>query len=348
MSDYDDAVAILDSQEYYSDKDFIRFSKSDDVRLRVMVARNLDAPVEALRNIAEGIADEDPTVVDALLKNPNIPVEVMEWAAKSDREKNRLHIVLNFATPSELLRQLAVDHSDMVRKIALKHLSTPPDVFNAAAFSSATPDEELEAVAGNRNAPGEALDHLASSDSFMVRIAVGMNDSTSDETLFRIIPDREVARYVARRQVMSAQLAEALLAMDIYDVNYSLSCNIATPASVLTQLAECDHDSIRISVAQNRSTPSETLAKMWRDGDNDASIFSGFLVRNPSLNDRDVFLSAALDSSFHIRENVASHPKAPVEALRILCADSMENVRYEANLNLMVVVLGEEPVSPEW
>jgi hypothetical protein len=96
--------------------------------------------------------------------------------------------------------------------------------------------------------------------------------------------------------------------------------------------AESDDESIRVLVANNKSTPSNLLVKLSSDENVDVRINVAKNVNTP----QDVLTKLSSDDDNHVRKAVAENVKTPVEVLSKLSSDIDKNVRARVAHNVNI------------
>jgi hypothetical protein len=106
-------------------------------------------------------------VLNALLLNPQMPIDVALLVISKLSTETRMAIAVETTIPVDLMRALAHDDSWQVRKAIAGRFMLPRDILDELAKD---PDEGVRrAVAGNYNTSAAALAHLETDDSDFVR-----------------------------------------------------------------------------------------------------------------------------------------------------------------------------------
>ena len=148
-------------------------AKNASMDTLVTLARGTDAAV--LAAIARRNVIDAPPVTSALAKNPNAPADLLADLAKRTADEETLRsLVLNPATPTELLLRLAKDPDPRRSKgVILSH------------------DTRVHALlAANPAASADVLQQLADSGDLGVRESLLLNPRTPPEVLARLIEGR--------------------------------------------------------------------------------------------------------------------------------------------------------------
>jgi len=247
----------------------------------------------------------------------------------------RFSIAIAPDTTPELLVLFTKDKDVGIRNIlASRENNTPPKVFVILANDE---DERVRsAVARNPNTPPKVLANLAKDQDETVRSALALNRNTPPEvfTILAKDKDRGVRDSVARNSDTPPEVL-AILAKDKYiGVRISLASNPNTPSESLAILAKSDTGNGRITTAvlKNPNFPPEIFDTVIKNMPDNFLRIHGDLtgvsraVDNPNTPPH-ILASLTGHSNRYFRNEIANHPNATVEVLRLLQKDEYPPTR---------------------
>jgi len=258
-------------------------------RMRMTAAKNPSTPVSILENLA---GDEDEDVRRGAAYNPNTPVSILKQLAGDEGGWVRRSVANNPNTPMELRlelhKQLAGDENVEVRKSVARDPSIPASILEKLAGDEESGVRETVAIGAehdgpttNPNTPVSVLMKLVGDKSDSVRYRVAGNPNTPDEALILLASDKKAlvhnpARERLRdlppaRQSRLKELATPLLQECVKGSQPSLPRLITLlhsqcPVPALAKHFRSSDWRERCAIAQNPSTPPNTLALLASEG----------------------------------------------------------------------------------
>lgn len=294
-----------------------------------LIAENRNAPADLLLRFARQPHDRptssNVTMLDLVLKNPNLPVLeryrlLLEQEEHKENAKSRefmscrpqsfyalgeaiesgdrtalFNAARNPNTPVSILAQIAKHPDEIVRRV----LTDNPDLpLNIRLELIRDPSVSVRCALAHkhydRQTPVQVLELLANDRSPTVRETVAGNSDTPLEILVKLANDsnREVKAKVAG--------------------------NLNTPTAVLERLGLEEG----ILNARNPNTPGSVLAKaVSQMGGDELADFLKHPVSNSQM-PASTLEQLANRNNYSIRYRVASHPNTPASALEKLAGDS--------------------------
>jgi HEAT repeat protein len=237
--------------------------------------------LELLQQLAK---DEYFWVRGAVASNPNTPLELLQQLAKDEDLWVRKEVAENPNTPAELLQQLAKDEDSDARREVAKNPNTPVEL-RLELLQQLAKDEKWAVrreVARNPNTPGELLQQLAKDESSDVRGDVARNPNTPLEAYFYLRLDKnQSVRDSAIGSLSGLQPEQQSCLKELATPFLLQECTKGSPPS-LPRLIAMLHPEYpvpalarhfrssdwreRCAIAQNPSTPPNTLAILAREG----------------------------------------------------------------------------------
>ena len=232
------------------------------------IAKNPNTPIFILERLAE-LA---PGLVPDVATNPNAPVSILKLAARSTENWVLENVAENPNTPPDILAKLALKGESGVREAVLKH----PALDSLAVYRIQLQLEEreknkeaYEAMARRRDSPW-ALAEVAESGVREARSLVASNSKTPLSALEQLLKDPKISVRAALAKNSSLPLNWRLQLTR--DPSVSVRIALAeersgqqTPVEVLEALAADESENVRVLVAQNRETPSSVLENLADD-----------------------------------------------------------------------------------
>jgi hypothetical protein len=202
-------------------------------------------------------------------------------------------------------------------------------VVSATASSWRT----LELIAGSPATPDWLLDDLSRMDGTKaLNIALTQNRNTPPSAMLRLVGKVCLSLIVEHRNTPKSVL-KALYKKDP-EACTVIASSLRAPAHVLRDIAHSDSCWARDAVAENPSTPTDTLEYLSRD---EYSSVRCRVVSNPSTPPA-VLAEMALDEDCIVRHSVAESSSVAADTLRLLATDESIMVRREAARNPLMPV----------
>ena len=129
------------------------------------LALNPNTPREILEELEKGAYESDRVeIISDLLKNPSIPIDIINKYLNRDNRYYGYGVVSNPALTADILKELSQDDDSSIRKD----------------------------VAGNPSTPVEILEKLSQDDDISFRKEVARNSSTPVEILEKLLQDEKI------------------------------------------------------------------------------------------------------------------------------------------------------------
>jgi hypothetical protein len=213
-----------------------------------------------------------------------------------------------------------VSHSEKAADEVLAFLSEDADnLIRAAVASNGNTSEKTlrkmsddvlsvkEAVAANKNTPGDVLDSFITSE--YLRHIIAFNPSTPERTLVELYHDY----------------------WGYSDIKIALAKNVSTPKSILRSISESSNDGYtQIAAALNPNADPELKFNIAKKGNYEARHTLSYSDTPP-----DILEILSTDRDERIRKNVAENHNTSSDVLRTMSQnDSSKYVKFYANQNL--------------
>ncbi len=271
---------------------------------RTIATRHPSTPAAVLARIVVHDPSHQVRVVAA--NHPSLAVETMVALVEAGAHPDLLVGVLqNAAFPSELHVRLAEHESSAVRAMVAKYTKDAALLDGLATEPSASVSYE---VAESVHASAAALAAMAGHANKYVRLKVARNPRASIALLETLSADSD--RDVACAVASSPRITDAMAA------------NLTRSTYVAWHVVTNPHAS---EAMRERASQAVRAGGDW-------NLRS--LVAGSRLCPERELVHYARDSSFRVREVVASNPTTPPEALSVLAEDERESIRAEARARL--------------
>jgi len=277
-------------------------SSSDNLLTRIKAARNIEARVSVLEQLAK---DPDEGVRKEVVKNSSLPLNLRLQLTGDRSEGVRMELAKKQSgrqTPVEVLERLASDESQGVRALVAQNPDTPSSVFEKLANDTAR--EVKLKVVSNPNTPVEVLERLGLEEGIFDKRNPKTPGSVLARAVSQIRDDKELVnllRNPVKGTQMPAETLKQLLSDNYWVARNEVASHPNTPPRVLRRLANDIH--CAIAVSPNPNTPPEILEPMLRRIKPD----------HPSY--------------YNICRNLALRPDAPPSLLELLASNTNASIR---------------------
>ncbi len=270
------------------------------------IAIRKDAPPEALEYI---VRQSVVPVIYIALRNPNTPVNALEWLLDNQDNESILGLVAKHSnTTPDILRRLAANQFVKVRGAVASQQQCPLEILETLAQDSAI--EVREKVAANPNTPNRILETFAQSEKTAIRKAVASNPKLSQITLEQLANYEkiEVRRQVAQNPNTPSNIRESLRdSVLLPKKQQTISTLSSLPriynpssddlATVLTEYAESENAFVRFVTLLHPVTPGEILTQ----GANSASWLERYAVAENQATSLEIRETLARDGNWIVR-----------------------------------------------
>lgn len=237
-------IRALAAQSFMTPKHVLLMLASDEsLRVRHEVARNANAPLEALNILVKA---GDLTSDLFIAENPNASAQLLQRFANDKRYELRLNVARNPKAPGKILLMLLNDPFQNVRLNVLRNPNLPRSEFEKIIKYADL--DQRESLAMNPSLPEEYHEIFIMDDNESVRSAIALN------------PSLKASRYYER---LSADLHVM--------VRRGIAKNPSTPRSILSKLAKDHQPVVRMHVAENPGTSKSDLRMLVDDKDAEVS-----------------------------------------------------------------------------
>ncbi len=241
----------------------------------------------------------------------------------------RLALLKQENLPREVLETFIFDEDEAVRRAARLHPRTPAETAKLL--------DRLEA-----QLPVEAPFETLAQGHYWLRQLVAQHPQTPPHLLERLLTDDDwrVRGAAARNPALPAHWLEQLAQDGDREVRQWVAANPRTPSAVLERLAGDEYEEVRRAAAENPSAPRRVLELFERAQAQDGALTPEELGRMARLGEWARRLAAAHpntasetleryhnDPSWHTRLAVARNPKTPPATLAAMAADTDPDVR---------------------
>lgn len=207
-------------------------SKIGDRDIKSNIVKRADAPLSVVMRLAE---DRDYLVRQAAADSPLLPEETAEKLA-GDKEVVRIALAENPHTSKALLRKLADDEYEYVRRRAIQN----PNIDNELLLERAASDIEWErsSAVNNPTLPNGVLESLSKDESEKVREAAASSPRISEDALRSLSEDQseKVRARAAKSKRLSVETLLKLAKDESIRVTGSLIARDDLPEQVLREI----------------------------------------------------------------------------------------------------------------
>ncbi|MDY6902917.1 MAG: hypothetical protein SWZ49_33320 [Cyanobacteriota bacterium] len=270
------------------------------------IAIRKDAPPEALDYIAR---QSVVPVIYVALRNPNTPVNALEWLVENQDNESVLGLVAKHPNnTSDILIKLSANESVKVRQVVASQQQCPVEILKILAEDSAI--EVQEKVAANPKTPNQILETFAQSENTAIRKAVASNPNLSQTTLEQLANDEkiEVRRAVAKNSNTPENIRESLRNTVLLPKKQQTSPTLnSLPqiynssnddlSTVLTEYAQSDNEFVRFVVLLHPVIPEEILTQ----GANSAFWLERYAVAENQATSLEIREKLARDGNWIVR-----------------------------------------------
>lgn len=348
--DFDDAIAILESQHQVASDwetlalELIELARSKWSWVRQTVARNFNAPVEVLRELA---GDEEEKVQLAVARNLATPGEVLDLLVSHGWGEVTESIAKHPNASEDALIKLLPRYEDFIEgrikpidnlpqplKL-IQNIDTPSSVLEKIDLNDC-PSHFKQKLARHPNVSRKLLEKLSEEKSPVIRLAVFQNIKTP-----------EYIRNIILEELLDFKNKQYKYDKEDYfiyfkDIWIGLANSETTPSDVLTKLAyDISYSgSVCIALLINSNTPEHVRQKLLQkllslpESEKSYSDWQIYLAIafNSSIteNERQEYFEKAINLSWEAQRILAKHPKTPSDILEQLANTTYININYVA------------------
>lgn len=209
-------------------------------RVLRQVVLHANCPLEVLER---AVQRKNGTFIDAAVNNPNIPVQMLEMAARNPacRSSTAFQIMQSAPESAAAIISLSSHSNDWVRARALHSPIITQDMLVRAA-EDPSPTVRLE-VAESGSTPAEVVERLV------------------------VDPDHRVRAATIRHPSRTPQRMQHLAQDPSPSVRQTVSWSKACPPDVLVRLAGDTEENVRLGAARNPNSPTAAIAQLVGDSD---------------------------------------------------------------------------------
>lgn len=267
----------------------------------------------------------------SLARNPSCPAELLQALSSYDfhhRDRLRAAVAGNPNSSADLLRVLARDDDQNVRRYLAANASCPVDLLEELARS---PFEWVRgSVAGNASCPEALLRCLARDHEAEVRGAAACNPRCPSDVLAPLVKDTDTdVRCLIAGNTSVPDLLRIFSQDSCPEVRQALVYNRHCPESILEEFARAGSAPVRRTAARSTGCPTKWLERLSEDLEEDVRRGA---ASNPSCPELQLRRLAG-DPRDSVREAVAGNPSCPEDSLRRLAKDGDEGVRIGVATN---------------
>lgn len=208
------------------------FVKSEDVGILEQIAKRSNATPELLRKVANNPHADAFEVQKALVKNSEIPEDVLEKLAKS-KEPEILWAIAklkNYSVSSESPPRFKAS-ANVLRKLANNPVANDPKIQDKYLKNLSIQ------IAANHNTPEDILKKLAGSTNYDVLLLVTENANASESVMERV--------------------GENSITWKESSIQISLASKTNIPRKLMQKLANSDDGNVLLALSKNSALPSE-------------------------------------------------------------------------------------------
>jgi len=207
-------------------------------------------------------------------KNLNINVQTLELLAWDVSEEVRAAVAMHPTTSEKTLAKLAKDHSKKVRESVAKHPKTSAEILSELAFDAKS--NVVRNVAAHPNTLIYTLENLALSKDSFIRKEVARNSRLSSSILAHLALDSDLSirEAVAKHPNTSIDVLVKLCSDSKPAVRLSLARNHYLPQEILALLALDDSIYVRKTIFNHPNITPEIKDLLWAE-------FGSSLLENP-------------------------------------------------------------------
>lgn len=354
-------MAVMENKNtprYLSESISRQFATHEDIKIRQIIAKNENTPIEVLERLK---TDDNFKVRARVAQNKKSSVLILKLLANDKDNRVRAEVVNNKNTPNDLLEQLISDRDCWVRNsfiynnnipsIILEEFISSPD-YNTRQLIAKNPNlplnilEQLvldsyssvrKTLAKNPNLPLSILEQLAIDSNPMVRVSLAENPNLPVKIIEQLATNSfiYVRKTLAKQPNLPVKIIEQFAIDSDSDVRKNLASNHRTSINILKMLATDKDNSVCHSVVENSKCSFEIKE----------TIFKNFAQsEKPSYCRLILFLSEYVESfilaehsnsiSWLERYAIAQNPKTPKDNLKQLAQDGNRIVRATAKESL--------------
>ncbi|BBG66678.1 leucine rich repeat variant [Hydrogenimonas sp.] len=218
------------------------------------------------------------TLHEALLVNPNLPVETLLRFCDSDEERKRAFAAMHPSLPHSVQERLAESSTAAV----LEGLARNPSLSGSLREKLRNSEHRSVRIAFLSHQPVEEsiLENIESMDEESCR-AVGRNGRLSEETALGMVRagKRALQEELASNTSLTGPVYEALFGLQNPEIRRRLASNESVPVEILERLVRIREKEIFVALASNPSMPERYLRSFSKIRERDVAAA---LASNPS------------------------------------------------------------------
>lgn len=225
-------------------------------------------------------------------------------------------VAANENTDKKTLSKLARNEFVNVRKAVAENPSTNPEdlrwIIDNADVEGENFSDRLSALS-NKNLPADILIRFAKTGHPGDLLRVSKNSSSPEEALLYLLKKNTLMLTfnVAQHQSITDRVVLEILKSEKYGDNTGIIKQLALNESLSSKML------------------NEILKSTSKLPDNSRSMIKSYIMSNPNITD-EILLKLANDPVRSVRFSLARHKNTPINILKILANDSVENISYTA------------------
>ena len=295
------------------------------------IARNPNCSTELLEKLAH--LKFEVGVREAIADNAKTSPDVLKALAEDENDYVKRSVASNENTPSEILRKMAVNENSKLRFLVAKNRKTPKDILENLYKDDE--DTVREYVAANINTPIHVLEILAKDDKSDVLLAIAANPNTPKTILKNLLSlkDRNIYGALVRNPNIESDLLESILQMEGDDVLRDILRHPNLSISLFETLSSALEGWGLYNLASNKDLSVEklTILSKHKYENGPAGI-----AKNPNLTSS-LMSDLAANKNEEVRSELAQNPKLTPDLIKLLSADKSKQVQRR---------LAENPSTP--
>ena len=299
------------------------------------IARNPNCSTELLEKLAH--LKFEVGVREAIADNAKTSPDVLKALAEDENDYVKRSVASNENTPSEILRKMAVNENSKLRFLVAKNRKTPKDILENLYKDDE--DTVREYVAANINTPIHVLEILAKDDKSDVLLAIAANPNTPKTILKNLLSlkDRNINGALVRNPNIESDLLESILQMEGDDVLRDILRHPNLSISLFETLSSAleGWGLYNLASSEDLSVEKLTILSKHKHENGPAGIANNLTLTLSLMND------LAANKNEEVRSELAQNLKLTPDLIKLLSADKSKQVqsRVAENLSTPIEIL---------
>jgi predicted DNA-binding WGR domain protein len=299
------------------------------------IARNPNCSTELLEKLTH--LKFEVGVREAIADNAKTSPDVLKALAEDENDYVKRSVASNENTPSEILRKMAVNENSKLRFLVAKNRKTPKDILENLYKDDE--DTVREYVAANINTPIHVLEILAKDDKSDVLLAIAANPNTPKTILKNLLSlkDRNINGALVRNPNIESDLLESILQMEGDDVLRDILRHPNLSISLFETLSSAleGWGLYNLASSEDLSVEKLTILSKHKHENGPAGIANNLNLTLSLMSD------LAANKNEEVRSELAQNPKLTPDLIKLLSADKSKQVqsRVAENLSTPIEIL---------